>query len=64
MLVPVSPVDHTTPEPVEVKVKEAPLHNNVEPSVVITGAGGVASVVTTMVLDAEDMPQLFEAVAV
>ena len=60
---PVCPVDHTTPEPVEVKVTEAPLHNKVEPSAVITGAEGVASAVTTMVLDTGEVPQLLEAVA-
>lgn len=60
MLLPVCPVDHTTPEPVEVKVTMAPLHNNVEPPALITGAKGVASVVTTMVLDVGEVPQLFD----
>ena len=64
MLLPVSPVDHTMPEPVEVKVTVAPLHNNVEPSALITGAEGIASAVTTMVLDASEVPQLFDVVAV
>ena len=52
------------PEPVEVKVTVAPLHNNVEPSALTTGAEGVASVVTTMVLDEGEVPQLFDVVAV
>ena len=64
MLLPVCPVDHTTPEPVELKVTIAPLHNSVEPSALITGAEGVASVVTAIILDAGEVPQLFDAVAV
>ena len=64
MLLPVCPFDHTIPDPVEVKVSVAPLHSNVEPPAVITGASGVNPVVTAMVLEAPDVPQLLEAVAV
>jgi hypothetical protein len=64
MLLPVCPFDQTTPEPVAVRVTVAPLHRSVVLPAVMVGADGVAFVVTAIALDADDVPQLLDAVAV
>lgn len=51
------------PLPLDVKVVSAPLHSKVL-AAVTAGADGVALIVTVTVLDAVDVPQLFDAVAV
>lgn len=55
---------HWSPEPVELSTTDTPLHNNVEPPALTSGADGVAFVVRTILLDDGDVPQLLEAVDV
>jgi hypothetical protein len=64
MLLPVCPFDQIIPEPVAVRVTVAPLQSSVVLPAVIVGADGVALVVTAITFEADDVPQLLEAVAV
>jgi hypothetical protein len=64
ILFPICPLDHTTPEPVELRVTVAPLHKKVDPLAVMTGGEGKEAALTAMALEAPDIPQLFDTVAV
>ena len=46
-------------EPVELSTICAPLHSNVEPPALTTGADGAVVAVTEIIFDAGDVPQLF-----